>query len=72
MELNVMHDPQFSSLLAPKDSGLNNYAFQNSVKYRQAVRVRRLDDVVAETPDLSRSALGLPQARARRASISKC
>ena len=53
MELNVMNDTQFSSLLAPKNTGLDEFASMNSVKYRQPVRVRRLDDVVAEVPSLS-------------------
>ncbi len=47
-EINVMNETQFSSMLQPRDSKLHNFATNNTVKYRQPVRVRRLDDVVAE------------------------
>ncbi len=55
MALNVMRDSQFSSLLEPQDSALNDYDRQNRVEHRETVRVRRLDDVVDATPSLARA-----------------
>ena len=51
-EINVMNETQFSSMLSPRDAKIHDFAMYNKVKYRQPVRVRRLDDVVADTPGL--------------------
>ena len=50
ISLNVMRDDQFTSILAPKDSGLKDYNFKNSVKEVQRVSMKRLDAFIAEEP----------------------
>lgn len=52
VEFNVMQDDQFSSVLAPKTSGLAQYATMNSVHHKQRVQMRRLDAVVDENAAL--------------------
>lgn len=52
VDFNVMQDDQFSSVLAPKTQGLDQYAEMNSVHHKQRVQMRRLDAVAEESAAL--------------------
>jgi|ERR1700674_202733 FkbM family methyltransferase len=47
-EINVMRDTQFSSLLAPDHTVVQQYKRENEVMYREQITVRRLADVFPE------------------------
>jgi len=53
--INVMRNDQFTSILPPKATGLNDYDIKNSIEEVQTVALRRLDAVVAGIPALASS-----------------
>ncbi len=53
--INVMRNSQFTSILQPKVTGLNDYDEKNSVQEVQSVALKRLDTVIAGIPELATS-----------------